>query len=109
MCVFWCVLVTQLSVRDGYNDLIHQQIAELHVVLGASLLQRAQDLNLRILLANAPVGHKPHPRAHRFTIGIKRDEHLKEEAYLVMGCLRSRGIRARVETGLTTIGLQPRG
>lgn len=57
---------TELSVRDGQNDLIHEKIAEFNIVLGAALLQSSQDLDLRVFLADPPVCDKPHPGTHVF-------------------------------------------
>lgn len=68
ICVSVCALFTELPVGDGQDDLIHQKIAEFNIILGAALLQSPQDLDLRILLADPPVGDEPHPGAHVFGV-----------------------------------------
>lgn len=56
--------LTQLPLADGQHDLIHEEIAEFHVLVGAALLQRPEDLKLGVFLADAPVGHEPNPKTH---------------------------------------------
>lgn len=66
-----CAVFTELSIRDGQDDLIHEKIAELNIFLGAALLQSSQDLDLRVLLADPPVCDKPHPGAHVLELGVR--------------------------------------
>lgn len=69
MCV--CAVFTELSIRDGQDDLIHEKIAEFNIVFDAALLQSSQDLDLRVLLFDPPVCDKPHPGAHVLELGVR--------------------------------------
>lgn len=44
--------------------MVHEKRAEFNIIFGAALFQCTKDLDLRILLVDAPVGHKPNPRTH---------------------------------------------
>lgn len=56
--------LTEVAADDGDGDLVHEHRPEAHVLLGAALLEGAQDLHLRVVLADAPVRQEPELGAH---------------------------------------------
>lgn len=56
--------LTEVAADDGDGDLVHEHRPEAHVLLGAALLEGAQDLHLRVVLTDAPVRQKPQLGAH---------------------------------------------
>lgn len=53
-----------MAADDSDGDLVQEHGPEAHVLLGAALAERAQDLHLRVVLADEPVGQQPDLRAH---------------------------------------------
>lgn len=56
--------LTEVAADDGDGDLVHEHRPEAHVLLGAALPEGAQDLHLRVVLADAPVRQEPELGAH---------------------------------------------
>lgn len=56
--------LTQLAIRDCEDNLIHKKISEFDIILGASLLQGTENLDLGILLVDSPISDEPHPGTH---------------------------------------------
>lgn len=56
--------LTEVAADDGDGDLVHEHRPEAHVLFGAALTESAQDLHLRVVLADAPVRQEPELGAH---------------------------------------------
>lgn len=58
------LLLTEVAADDSDGDLVHEHRPEAHVLLRAALPEGAQDLHLRVVLADAPVRQEPELGAH---------------------------------------------
>lgn len=56
--------LTEVAADDCDGDLVHEHRPEAHVLLRAALPEGAQDLHLRVVLADAPVRQEPELGAH---------------------------------------------